>query len=119
MREESTKILNELVERELSEDEVCKELEKLLKENKISEDDIKEYFNVDENGKEDKHIQLDIGNIIDFQIDGYEFQKGLKLGSYYAGIFTALCSSGMDSADAYSITLNQNTIDGNKMVDNF
>lgn len=56
---------------------------------------------------------IDIKEIQNSKINIEEFNKGVKLGSLYGGLFVSLVSCGMDSEQAYNITLNQNTLDGN------
>ena len=56
---------------------------------------------------------INTDKINDCKINIEEFTKGVELGSLYGGLFVSLVSCGMDSEQAYNITLNQNTLDGN------
>ena len=56
---------------------------------------------------------LNTGNVEGISMDEKSFEKGVAEGSFYAGIFQALVSSGMEMEEAYNITLNISTSKGN------
>lgn len=116
MREETRKIFDKICESNMTEEEVTTELTNLLEKGTITQDDIKEYFQVEEDVEEDNFIQLNLENILNTQLDKVQFNKGLQIGSYYAGMYTALKNVGMSEDNAYNLVLNQNTSDCNKSI---
>lgn len=90
--------------------------------NEENKNNINENVDLEDLSKEDlidiiysmqEQPNIDIKEIQNSKINIEEFNKGVKLGSLYGGLFVSLVSCGMDSEQAYNITLNQNTLDGN------
>jgi len=52
------------------------------------------------------------------QLDSYEFKRGLKDSSYYAGIYTGLINSGFSMDDSITLILNKMNVDHSVQITN-
>lgn len=54
-------------------------------------------------------IDVNVENIQDKSIDEEEYNDGLKIGSFYLGIFKALENTTLDNEQIYNLLLNEST----------
>lgn len=105
-------MLKELLENK-NKDEIIKEEKNLIEEEDFSLENLSkdELINIIEELTYKR--MLNTGNVEGISMDEKSFEKGVVEGSFYAGIFQALVSSGMEMEEAYNITLNISTSKGN------